>query len=170
MNSTPSIVRAKVVMAGEPGVGKTSLTRRFVSNEFSEHHIESIGVRIEKRTVELPGYQVELMVWDVAGVEDDAPLHAAYLNGAMGVLYVADHTRADSVSRLVEIEAQCQQLAPDHMQVALLNKNDLPHDGVALDAFQGLGITHKNITSALTGSGVEDAFTVLAEEAVSRSQ
>lgn len=170
MTSEKPLVRAKVVLAGQPGVGKTSLTRRFVSDEFSEHHIETIGVRVEKRTIELATHQVELMVWDVAGVEDTAPLQSAYLRGAMGMIYVADQTNLSSVERLTALGATALEIAPDHLQIAVLNKIDLPADGSAIEAFADLGISHKVHTSARTGEGVEEAFSVLAENAITRVQ
>lgn len=161
-----ALIRAKIVLAGQPGVGKTSLTRRFVSNEFSEHHIETIGVRVEKRVVELENYDVELMVWDVAGDEDSAPFHDTYLRGATGVIYVADQTSPSSIDRISSLETKIQEVAPNHLQVAILNKSDLPAQSGAHEAFKGLAMTHKAHTSALTGEGVEDAFAAMAEFAV----
>lgn len=170
MDGEKPLVRAKVVLAGKPSVGKTSLTRRFVSDQFSEHHIETIGVRVEKRTIELANHQVELMVWDVAGVDDTTPLENAYLRGAAGMIYVADQTNLGSVERLVTLGQRALEIAPEHLQIAVLNKIDLPADDAATQAFEKLDMSSKVFTSALTGAGVEEAFRTLAEHAVSRVQ
>ena len=163
------LIRTKVVLAGQPGVGKTSLTRRFVSNEFSEHHIETIGVRVEKRTIDLDTHRVEMMVWDVAGVEDSAPFHSSYLRGAAGVIFVADQTDLASVQRLKDLDSLVRKAAPDHLQVAILNKSDLPIAEEAHTAFNELPMATKIRTSALTGEGVEGAFKTLAESAVAKT-
>jgi GTPase SAR1 family protein len=43
----------KVLLVGNFGVGKTSLIRRFVLNDFSEDYISTIGVRISTKIVML---------------------------------------------------------------------------------------------------------------------
>lgn len=52
-------------MIGSFEVGKTSLVRRFVLNEFSENYISTIGVRISTKTVAIEDEEVKLMIWDV---------------------------------------------------------------------------------------------------------
>ena len=41
----------KIVILGQFGVGKTSLTRRFVDQAFSEDYLVTLGVQIKKKTL-----------------------------------------------------------------------------------------------------------------------
>ena len=67
------IVSKKIVVLGDPAVGKTSLIRRFVINAFDDKYLTTIGAKIVKKEVQLrsggakPDIDVTLMIWDVAG-------------------------------------------------------------------------------------------------------
>ena len=60
-------LRRKVCLLGAPGVGKTSLVRRFVERRFGAEHESSIAMVISKGTVELGGISLEMMLWDSEG-------------------------------------------------------------------------------------------------------
>ena len=58
----------KVIVIGDPAVGKTSLLKKFASNQFEEKYIPTVGVNILKEPVKLSeDVIVNLMFWDVAG-------------------------------------------------------------------------------------------------------
>ncbi len=49
-------VSKKIVVLGDPAVGKTSLIRRFVINAFDDKYLTTIGAKIVKKEVQLrPG-------------------------------------------------------------------------------------------------------------------
>ena len=52
----------KVILVGRYGVGKTSLTNRFVYSRFSEDYLTTIGVNIEKKKVETEDGDVSMTV------------------------------------------------------------------------------------------------------------
>ena len=76
------MIAKKVLLVGNFGVGKTSLIRQFVLNEFSEDYISTIGVRVSTKIVNLNGEQIKLLIWDVAGTKDDEKVPKAYFLGA----------------------------------------------------------------------------------------
>src|SRR5439155_1439729 len=43
---TQADLTLKITLAGNPGVGKTSLTRRFVTNTFEERYISTLGTKL----------------------------------------------------------------------------------------------------------------------------
>jgi len=45
----------KVCLVGDPGVGKTSLVRRFVYNMFSDKYLTTIGTNIYKKNLKIRG-------------------------------------------------------------------------------------------------------------------
>lgn len=71
-------------MIGPFAVGKTSLVRRFVDSIFSDNYLTTIGVKISKKIVPLADTQVQLMIWDIEGVDVFTELKTSYLRGASG--------------------------------------------------------------------------------------
>jgi small GTP-binding protein len=71
------MIAKKVLLVGSFGVGKTSLIRRFVTNEFSEDYISTIGVRVSTKIMKFNNEEIKLLIWDVAGINDneDIPKH-----------------------------------------------------------------------------------------------
>lgn len=56
-----------VVTVGEASVGKTSITVRFVHNQFKEHTISTIGASFLTKTIYINGCWCKFNVWDTAG-------------------------------------------------------------------------------------------------------
>ena len=81
-------------MLGGFSVGKTSLIKRFVESVFSEKYLTTVGVKIDKKTVDVQGRSVNLILWDIAGEDDTATIRMSYLRGCSGYLRVADGTPA----------------------------------------------------------------------------
>src|SRR5271155_1143033 len=90
MNAT---LQKKICMLGGFSVGKTSLVKRYVQSVFSETYLTTVGVKIDKKIVDLSGQTVNLILWDVAGEDDVSALRMSYLRGASGYVLVADGTR-----------------------------------------------------------------------------
>lgn len=68
-------------MLGGFSVGKTSLIKRFVESVFSEKYLTTVGVKIDKKTVDVQGRSVNLILWDIAGEDDPATIRMSYLRG-----------------------------------------------------------------------------------------
>ena len=85
---TQPMVQKKICMLGGFSVGKTSLVKRYVQSVFSEAYLTTVGVKIDKKTVDLPGKTVNLILWDLAGEDDIASLRMSYLRGSAG--YASD--------------------------------------------------------------------------------
>lgn len=158
------LVRKKIAMLGAFGVGKTSLVRKFVSNEFAETYVSTLGVRIEKHSLQLTEANIELLIWDVAGDDEFARLRVSYLRGASGLLYVADGTRTWTVDKLVELRTKAEETLKDVPWKALINKSDLPVDPTLDAALQSHGLENAVRTSAKTGNNVAEAFAALTQE------
>lgn len=58
----------KLMMLGDAGVGKTSIARRFVDNEFLNTYIHTIGIDYHEKMVEIEEkHKILLQIWDTAG-------------------------------------------------------------------------------------------------------
>ncbi len=166
------MITRKVCLLGAFAVGKTSLVRRFVHGVFDERYLTTLGVKIDTKTVELGSETVKLVVWDVEGTDpgDGGESAArsrmkAYLQGANGVLLVADGTRASTVDAAREILGDFTNKNPDIPVLLMLNKHDLSDewqvDPQQLEDFPGL--SQSFTTSALSGEQVEDTFICMAQ-------
>jgi small GTP-binding protein len=163
MNAT---LQKKICMLGAFSVGKTSLVKRFIQSVFSEAYLTTVGVKIDKKTVELPHRTVTLILWDLAGEDDISSLRMSYLRGAAGYVLVADGTRAATLEVALSLRRRVEADFGPLPFVLLLNKNDL-HEGWAIgdeeiESLRQSGWWVRS-TSARTGEGVDEAFGTLAE-------
>ena len=86
----------KVLLFGDAGVGKTSLTWRFSDDVFNHTYISTIGIDFKLRTIEVLGQKVRLQVWDTAGQERFHAISVSYYRAAAGIMlvYVRHHASA----------------------------------------------------------------------------
>jgi small GTP-binding protein len=157
-------------MLGGFGVGKTSLVAQFVHSIFSDKYLTTVGVKIDKKSVDVDGSRVELVLWDIYGHDDFQKLRLSYLRGTSGYLLVADGTRADTLETALELQKLVSQTVGDVPFVFALNKADLAEDwqidDVAIRAMEQRGWRVLK-TSAKTGEQVEEAFTLLSRAMLS---
>lgn len=155
-------------MVGDFGVGKTSLTRRYVNNIFSDRYLTTVGVKIETKQVDLTADEsVKLVIWDIAGEETITSINRSYMRGLSGYLLVADGTRANTVQTAEYLQSRTQEIFGEMPFTLLLNKADLEQEwAVSQDKIDELRSRGWRVsqTSAKTGDHVEEAFTWLASE------
>lgn len=158
------MIQKKICMLGASAVGKTSLVKQFVEGIFSEKYLTSIGVKIDKKTVEVSDAVVQLMLWDIEGVDRYAGFNPKYLRGASAAIIVVDQTRPQSLLDGLEI---CRMIKSekDVPIIMVTNKSDLPK----ADSWEGIAsgdievfITQEYQTSAKTGDGVDEMFSAVA--------
>ena len=83
-------------MLGAPGVGKTSIARRFVDDAFANNYIHTIGIDFLEKIIECQGQQIKLQIWDTAGQERFKTITPTYYKGADGIIVVFDLTNQQS--------------------------------------------------------------------------
>ncbi|MFN6951418.1 MAG: Rab family GTPase, partial [Albidovulum sp.] len=86
------MIQKKICLLGAFAVGKTSLVARFVRSTFSDKYLTTVGVKIDRKDLDLPGTPVTLMLWDLAGEDEFNTVQMSYLRGSAGLLIVADGT------------------------------------------------------------------------------
>ncbi len=64
------MMQKKICLLGAFSAGKTSLVSRFVHGMFSDRYVTTVGVRIERKTVDVNDHEVDLVIWDVYGEND----------------------------------------------------------------------------------------------------
>lgn len=162
-----TVVQKKICMLGDFAVGKTSLVRRYVEGRFDERYLSSIGVKVNRRVVQLPqSPPMHLLIWDLAGGEDFNGPQSNYLYGAAGALLVCDLTRENTLAALENYAARLRLLNTKSALLIAGNKSDLENQIQVTEqrlANFSLSISASWFTtSAKTGEGVETAFINLA--------
>lgn len=94
------MIAKKILLVGNFGVGKTSLIDRFVANEFLETYISTIGVRVSTKVILEENHEVKLLIWDVAGINENEKIPDTYFLGASAILYVFDLTREETYKNI----------------------------------------------------------------------
>jgi len=166
--------KIKICLVGEGAVGKTSLIRRYVLDEFDDRYLQTLGTKVTKKEITIPMpsrdilLHMDLTIWDIMGQKGFRELlKEAYFFGAKGIIAVCDVTSRPTLDDLddwIEGVYSVTGKIPIHF---LANKVDLVDQMV---------ITEKDVreaaraydspyffTSAKTGENVEAAFESLAE-------
>lgn len=172
-------LKAKICLVGEGAVGKTSLIRRFVADQFDDDYITTLGAKVTKKEVEVSlrnkdsSVRLEMTVWDVMGQPKFREmLKDVYFQGAAGILAVADLTRRETLDALYEWVDRVDRVTSQAPVVLAVNKADLSGDARfgeteaarLAKAVQGEFL----MTSAKTGANVEAAFRRLGAIVVQR--
>jgi small GTP-binding protein len=155
------MIQKKICMLGPFAVGKTSLVSRFVKSIFSDRYHTTVGVKIEKKTLQVSGQQWNLIVWDLAGEDEFMQIRMSYLRGSSGYLLVADGTRQTTVEAALNIQRRVQEAIGNAPFVLVLNKADLTDEWeLGNDIIEALSKRSWTClkASAKTGVGVEEAF------------
>ena len=163
------MIHKKICLLGGFGVGKTSLVSQFVHSIFSDKYLTTIGVKIEKKSVSLPGTRVEMVIWDMYGHDDFQKLRVSYLRGASGYLLVADGTRRATLDTVMEVQRLAEETLGRVPFILAVNKADLRSqweiDEEAIENRRRAGWRVLE-TSAKTGEMVDGAFATLARDMV----
>ncbi|MFW9920369.1 MAG: Rab family GTPase [Candidatus Thorarchaeota archaeon] len=166
----------KAVLIGDGSVGKTSIRRNYLGDEFIEGHIATIGVDLATKRVLFDNEIIKFIIWDLAGQPSFAQVRGHYYHGCNGIILVystVDRESFDNASKwLVEAYKNMGPLPPT---VIVGNKTDIregrPKSQI-VTSDEGRKFTEYFIeklsvpavfkeTSAKTGYNIENTFTDL---------
>ena len=164
-------VSKKVCLLGDFAVGKTSLVRRFVYDFFEDKYISTIGVKVSRKTVQVPTNNqitnLTLMMWDLAGSETFSRMRSTYLRGSAGAILVCDLTRADTLDSLYTYTEDLYKVSASAKLVIAANKSDLvDQHQINVDQLEAASNKLKApyfLASAKTGEEVESVFQRLGQ-------
>jgi small GTP-binding protein len=161
-----TVIQKKICMVGVFGTGKTCMVQRYVHSMFSTRYLSTVGVKIDKKPVQVGDQAVTLMLWDLEGRDATIDVNPNYIRGAHGLIYVADGTRKDTVEQGLALREMVSRSLGPIPSVMAFNKSDLA-DQWQLGAAEETQVTAEGLhlirTSAKTGEGVEATFQWLAQ-------
>ena len=168
----------KVIVIGDPAIGKTSLIRKYVKHQFEKDYIPTVGVSISKEPITLKiggkSIQINLLLWDLAGQPQFFLLHKVYFNGANGVLLGFDLTRTHTYSNCKEWHKELVKNGLSSCPIVLFgNKSDLKEERKVTKAHidymrEQLDLKDYIETSAINGSNVDLLFETIAKRIYER--
>eukprot|EP01127_Copromyxa_protea_P023868 TRINITY_DN9157_c0_g1_i1.p1 TRINITY_DN9157_c0_g1~~TRINITY_DN9157_c0_g1_i1.p1 ORF type:complete len:213 (+),score=32.84 TRINITY_DN9157_c0_g1_i1:90-641(+) len=172
MKEVPNRPTWKLLMLGDPAVGKSSLLLRFTVGDFQEAFISSIGVDYKDKTMMIAGREEACQIWDTAGQERFRTITSSYYRGAHGVCLTFDLTEPSTFKGIGKWLSEIEQYAEDDVEVILVgNKVDRREDiKVNQDEIDGVLQKYPNIRyfacSAKANTQVSEAFETLAAAVV----
>ena len=158
----------KVVLLGNSCVGKSSITHRFVYNQFNSHTESTIGASYFKKKLIVDGKEIYLNVWDTAGASSRfSPLLPMYIRAAKLLLLVYDITNSESFNKISSILLDVRKnMSTEDMIVMLVgNKSDMENRMIMYE--EGKSYAKQNNLlfmecSACTGENVLEIFNEVA--------
>ena len=146
----------KVCLLGDGAVGKTSLIRRFVLDEFEADYSPTIGTKITKKTLDMEdaGTSVNLMIWDIMGHKSYMKVPPQYYQGTEGFMVVCDITRLENLTSLTSLDLWDNQISDIAPLENLVNLTELWLDDNNIS----------NIEPLVNNTGLSEGDTVHLED------
>jgi len=168
--------KKKVCLLGDGAVGKTSLIRRYVFDDFDDMYITTIGAKVTKKVLVKKAKETNqqtkltLMIWDILGQRGLQQLHNMYYASSHAAMLVCDYTRRETFEALKTWRTDLFGVTKNVPIILLVNKIDLKKQGqIKMSEIEDLAKEWKCdyfLTSAKTGENVERSFKRLGNQLI----
>lgn len=152
----------KVVVTGDSSVGKTCISLRYLTGEFSNKTTPTIAAGFCNSKVKIGKHNINLLIWDTAGQEAYRSLTSQYYRETKIALIVFDVTNPQTLESVTDWhERICEVNEGTVVTVLVGNKIDLPNRRISCEQgekiAESIGALYRE-TSALSGKGVNEVF------------
>lgn len=164
---SPGQIYHKVALLGDSSVGKTSLVEQFCNGNAPQNLPSTIGSMCYDSVIQSKNQNVQLQIWDTAGQEAYRALVPFYVRDVHAALILYDITSLESFNHVNSWLDLLESGNQNHF-VAFLVANKIDTNNFQVDSKQAkeFATSHGMIfaeTSAKTGEGVQDLFSLVAE-------
>ncbi|TFG04257.1 MAG: GTP-binding protein [Promethearchaeota archaeon] len=162
----------KVVVIGEPSVGKTTLMLRYTEKKFNELYIPTVGVQVSVKQVPIKIKKdktlVDLNIWDIAGHIKFQHIRKVFYEGAHAFLLLYDITNETTFEGTSYWRGDIMQIIGDQYGILIGNKCDLSKERMVSEETgeeraKQYGLDFYE-TSAKTGENIEDVFVQITKK------
>lgn len=154
----------KIIVIGNPSVGKSSLIRRHADDKFEANYTPTIGTDFILKVVKLEDMEITCTIWDIGGHESFMNIRNFYYEGADCAVIVYDVTRDATFKSVKNWYNDFTHICGIIPTLIIGNKIDLER-AIKKEAGEKLSLELHAIfyeTSAKTGENVNKAFRHLA--------
>ena len=166
----------KIILVGDPGVGKTSIMTKFVSNEFQNTYLSTIGVEFKSKEIHINNNTcARLKIWDTCGQEKFRAITRQYFKNSEGVFVVFDLTNKETIKKLdIWMKDIKDNIDNDYFIFLIGNKSDIKDRDLTIAEEAKQFAINKKINyyevSAKTGSGIYNIFEKMASKLINKKK
>ena len=173
MNDTSTGLVFKITIIGNPGVGKTSLIKKYTLGSFKEDYISTIGAQFSTYNEKIEGDECKLIFWDIAGDDDFNFMRSKFYRASKAAIIVyslEENKRGEeSFKHIIDWYEDINKYCGEIPVIIFGNKVDLVDESKLADVeIQQVVNKIKGIafyrTSAKTGQRVTEAFQSIIRE------
>lgn len=152
----------KICLSGDSGVGKSSLVRRYIHDQFEDFSEATIGAAFFSKDIIYSDYTLKLQIWDTAGQERYRSLGPLYFRGCGSIILVINGIETSSLednshSWIKQIRTE----SPEVYIILAVNKSDLDLE-VTEEGLKEVCLMYGNMdyiyVSAKSGNNIEKLF------------
>ncbi|ESP02517.1 hypothetical protein LOTGIDRAFT_138291 [Lottia gigantea] len=158
----------KVIIIGDPTVGKTSFVQRYVNNSYRKDYKMTIGVDFALKVIKWSDNRnIKLQLWDIAGQERFTSMTRVYYKDAHACIIMFDLTQRSTFQSAIkwkkDLDTKCSLLDGSAVPCLLLaNKADLTHREVEQQEIEDMCKEHDFLgwteTSVREGLMIEESM------------
>ncbi|KAL3853525.1 hypothetical protein ACJMK2_017060 [Sinanodonta woodiana] len=173
-----SEVLFKVLIIGDPTVGKTSFVQRYVNNSYRRDYKMTIGVDFALKVIKWSDNQnIKLQLWDIAGQERFTSMTRVYYKDAHACIVMFDLTQRTTFQNAVkwkkDLDTKCTLKDGSFVPCLLLaNKCDLSSRDVEQGEIEDMCKEHDFVgwteTSVKENLMIEESMRFLVEEMMAK--
>lgn len=160
----------KIIIVGDPSVGKTSLILRYTDNAFKRNYVPTLGVMVSDKIFQIEDSIVQLTLWDIGGQQKFQTMRQQFYKGSDAVFLVFDLTRIESFNNIPkwfsDVIEQQKNSSQEFIGFIIGNKNDLDDQRKVTSEMANQLASQLKLgfieTSALLGENVDHAFSTIA--------
>ena len=153
----------KIILSGNTGVGKTSLVSRYVHERFLEKYPSSIGVRIDRKELQISHNILDMIIWDLSSKSSQEEVPQSYLLRTSGAIYVVDISEPSTFDNMVEDIAFFQKKLSGIPILIVANKSDKVSPAAINFIIEEMPVRPDFISSAKENINVTEIFQRLGE-------